>query len=418
MKTKIQAARQAAIEAKAAFDADPSAENLSALEEKGAALAELIDLHDRGTKAANVMGAVLDDAGEQSGLGNVTDSRFGLAQKFIESGEYKAFASSMAGAPSNTERQISLPSVKLGSYLDVIEQKAALTTGIAHAQPTTYPMIDQTIKEELTLLDLISKGRIAADALRYVQIVSVTRNAALQPENTGTDPNATPGEGVVPDTLKPLSEMATNVETAHVFGYADGYVVTTQMLSDAPAFATFMDNELRYSIRRVQEEYLLNGSGTNGEPRGILNTTGIQGDTYDGSGAQPVRNLVEKVRTGIRKVREKGGTTTAILLHPEDNEAIDLMKDSNGGYVFGGPAQVGQQMLWGRPRVVSEKIDKGTVLLGDFKQVAYLDRDGISVEAFNQHEDFARRNLVYVRAEARGLQAVWRPARLLLLEAA
>ena len=94
------------------------------------------------------------------------------------------------------------------------------------------------------------------------------------------------------------------------------------------------------------------------------------------------------------------------------------MKDSNGNYIFGGPANTGVQTLWGRPRVVSEKIDKGTVLLGDFKQVAFLDRDGISVQAFNQHEDFARRNLVYVRAEARGLQAIWRPARLLLLEAA
>ena len=68
--------------------------------------------------------------------------------------------------------------------------------------------------------------------------------------------------------------------------------------------------------------------------------------------------------------------------------------------------------------MVSEKINKGTVLMGDFRQVAYLDRDGISIEAFNQHKDFAQRNLVYVRAEARGLQVIWRPARLLLLEEA
>ena len=409
MKKKIEAARKAALEAKARFDADPSKENLAEVEAKSAEFAELVDAQERQSKASNLMGAILDDEGAERGLGESGDSKFGLATKFVESAEYKTFAEQVAGAPSNSERQIQLPSVKLGSYLDVVESKARLTSELAHPQAVTYPMIDQTIKDELTLMDLISKGRIAADSLRYVQIVNVTRNAALQPENTGDDAT---------DVLKPMSDMATNVETATVFGYADGYTVTTQMLSDAPAFATFMDNELRYSIRRVQEEYLLNGSGQNGEPRGILNTTGIQGDTYDGSGAQPIRNLVEKVRTGIRKVREKGGTTSAILLHPEDNEAIDLMKDSNGNYIFGGPANTGQQTLWGRPRVVSEKIDRGTVLLGDFKQIAYLDRDGISVEAFNQHADYARRNLVYVRAEARGLQAIWRPARLLLLEAA
>ena len=408
MKKKIEAARQAALEAKNAFDADPSEANLAEVEAKAAEFSSLVDSAERASKASNVLGLVLNDGGAED-LQESTASSFGLASKFFESAEYKSYQAGAAGAPSNSERQVALPSVKLGSYADVIERKAnRLTTDLGISKVDTLPMIDQTIREELTLMDLITKGRTDADSLRYAQIVSVTRNAALQPEN----------KVEADDVLKPLSDMATTIETANVFGYADGYTVTTQMLADKAAFATFMDNELRYSIRAVQEEYLLNGPGTNGEPRGILNTTGLLSDTYDGTGAQPVRNLVEKVRTGMRKVRQNGGLTSAILLNPEDNEAIDLMKDANGNYIFGGPANVGQQMLWGRPRVVSEKIEKGTVLLGDFKQVAWMDRDGISVEAFNQHADYARRNLVYVRAEARGMQAIYRPARLLLLEKA
>lgn len=408
MKKKIEAARQAALEAKNAFDADPSEANLATVEAKAAEFSALVDSAERASKASNVLGLVLNDGGAEE-LQESTASSFGLASKFFESAEYKSYQAGAAGAPSNSERQVALPSVKLGSYADVIERKAnRLTTDLGISKVDTLPMIDQTIREELTLMDLITKGRTDADSLRYAQIVAVTRNAALQPEN----------KVEADDVLKPLSDMATTIETANVFGYADGYTVTTQMLADKAAFATFMDNELRYSIRAIQEEYLLNGTGTNGEPRGILNTTGLLSDTYDGTGSQPVRNLVEKVRTGMRKVRQNGGLTSAILLNPEDNEAIDLMKDANGNYIFGGPANVGQQMLWGRPRVVSEKIDKGTVLLGDFKQVAWMDRDGISVEAFNQHADYARRNLVYVRAEARGMQAIYRPARLLLLEKA
>lgn len=408
MKKKIEAARQAALEAKNAFDADPSEANLAEVEAKAAEFSSLVDSAERASKASNALSLVLNDGGAEE-LQESTASSFGLASKFFESAEYKSYQAGAAGAPSNSERQVALPSVKLGSYADVIERKAnRLTTDLGISKVDTLPMIDQTIREELTLMDLITKGRTDADSLRYAQIVSVTRNAALQPEN----------KVEADDVLKPLSDMATTIETANVFGYADGYTVTTQMLADKAAFATFMDNELRYSIRAVQEEYLLNGSGTNGEPRGILNTTGLLSDTYVGTGAQPVRNLVEKVRTGMRKVRQNGGLTSAILLNPEDNEEIDLMKDANGNYIFGGPANVGQQMLWGRPRVVSEKIAKGTVLLGDFKQVAWMDRDGISVEAFNQHADYARRNLVYVRAEARGMQAIYRPARLLLLEKA
>lgn len=408
MNEALKAALKAAQEAKAAYDADPSEENLVRLEEKSGEYATAHEAAGRASKAASQLGAIVDGDVEE-GLGEQKDSKYGLAQKFIESPEYKSFQSRLAGAPSNSEKNIALGSVGLGSYLDVIESKAALGTGLAHLAPTRYPMVDPTIRPELTLMDLISKGRIDSNSLQYVQIVSITRNAALQPENTGNAGT---------DTLKPISAMTTKLETANVFGYADGYEVTTQLLSDASAFASFMDNELRYSIRNVQENYLLNGSGINGEPRGILNTTGLQGLTYDASGAQPIRNLVEKMRTGMRKVQEAEGTTTAVLLNPEDNEAIDLLKDANGNYIFGGPASVGPQTIWGRPRVVSDKIDKGTVLLGDFRQVAYLDRDGISIEAFNQHKDFAQRNLVYVRAEARGLQVIWRPARLALIEAA
>lgn len=416
-KSAVQLAKDAVLEAKAAFEADPSEANVAELESKSAEYAMAVELAERAAKASNLMGAVLDGDVE-AGLGESGESRYGLASKFIESAEYKGFQERLAGAPSNSEKSITLGSVKLGSYGDVIEQKVALQTPLAHLPAQRFPMVDPTIRPELTLMDLISKGRVDSNSLQYVQVVSVTRNAALQPENMGITPGTTPTPPLVADTLKPISEMTTKLETTNVFGYADGYEVTTQLLSDASAFASFMDNELRYSIRNVQENYLLNGSGTNGQPRGILNTSGLQGLTYDGSGSQPIRNLVEKARTAMRMVTDANGQTTAVLLNPEDNEAIDLMKDANGNYIFGGPATVGPQTLWGRPRVVSEKLDRGTVLIGDFKQVAYLDRDGISIEAFNQHKDFAQRNLVYVRAEARGLQVIWRPARLVLLEKA
>lgn len=403
----IKAARQALLEAKTAFDANPADPKLlEELEAKGVALKDAIEAGNRAGAAMKAAELAFDGDVQDA---EVKRSRFGLATDFIESPEYKNFLANGGGAgASNTERQVALPQVKLGSYADVVEQKAALATPMAHLAPVRAPMVDQLVRPELSLMDLIDTGRVDSNSLQYVQVTAIQRNAALQPENTGNDAT---------DTLKPISDLSTNIETANVFGYADGYVVTTQLLSDASAFATFMDNELRYSLRRIQEEYLLNGTGANGQPRGILNTSGLQGLTYQGDAAK-YTNLVERVRTGIRKIREVGGRTQAILLSPEDNEAIDLLKDANGNYIFGGPANVGAQTLWGVPRVVSEKLDPGQVLMGDFKQVAYLDREGVSIEAFNQHKDFAQRNLVYVRAEARGLQVIWRPAHLLLLEEA
>jgi HK97 family phage major capsid protein len=108
----------------------------------------------------------------------------------------------------------------------------------------------------------------------------------------------------------------------------------------------------------------------------------------------------------------QGGRVDAILLNPEDLEAIDLLQDANNRFYGQGPFGSGPQTLWGRPVVLSERIDAGSFLLGDFKQVALLDREGLSVLAFNQHKDYAQRNMTYVRAELRAAQVVWKPSRL------
>ena len=47
-----------------------------------------------------------------------------------------------------------------------------------------------------------------------------------------------------------------------------------------------------------------------------------------------------------------------------------------------------------------------------------LDHEGLSVVAFNQHKDYAQRNMVYVRAELRGGVVIWRPNRLALVKTA
>ena len=47
-----------------------------------------------------------------------------------------------------------------------------------------------------------------------------------------------------------------------------------------------------------------------------------------------------------------------------------------------------------------------------------LDREGLAIEAFNQHLDFAARTRVYVRAELRAGVVIWRPNRLVVVKAA
>ncbi|WP_435112027.1 phage major capsid protein [Nocardiopsis synnemataformans] len=341
-----------------------------------------------------------------------------FGESFVKSEPYQRFQkANPSGVGHGTP--INIGRVKVGTMEDWASgRKATITSATGLVQNVRMPMVDLVDRDRLTLLDLISRGQTGGN-FEYVQITGVTRNAAIVPEATGpTDAAA----------LKPVSDMSTQLADAKVYTYADGYDVTNQLLADAPAFASYMDNELRYSLDSVVEDKLLNGTGASGEPRGILNTTGVQEQTYtvadgttfvyDPNNPADVMALVKAIRKSITRVTRLGGTVTAILLSPEDDEAIDLLQDSQGRFYGQGPFQSGPGTLWGRPRVTSERLTVGEPLLGDFRQVALLDREGLSVMAFNQHKDYAQRNMTYVRAELRAAQVLWRPNRLVVTKPA
>ena len=398
IKEMLEAARKAQSLAAAAVAAEANEANVKALEDANAEVADL----ERMLKKAQGQTADM----ESSSTTTAPRSAGSLGERFVKAAPYVEFAKAHPSGAHSREN-ISLNPTRVGSLDEYMGGRKAITTGVAHLATERYPLIDQVVRPELSLLDLISRGRTGSTAIDYLQVTSVTRNAAIVKENTGDAGT---------DQLKPISQLATALETAKVFGYADGYEVTNQLLSDAPALASFLDNEFRYSLSAVIQDKLLNGSGTNGEPRGLLNTTGVQQQAF--TTGPTVRPLIEAVRKAKTKVKRAGGTSTAVLLNPEDDEAIDLLADENGRYFSNGPFGSGPSTLWGLPRVLDESIDPGTAIVGEFRQIALLDYEGLSVVAFNQHKDFAQRNLTYVRAELRAMQAIWRPSRFVVIDAA
>lgn len=356
-----------------------------------------------------------DDDPEVKKGGATTSPRaksIGLGEAFTKSDAYTSFRKENPsgvgqGSPVNIGR------VKVGTLEEWRVGRKALTSPQARLQAIRLPTIDLVDRDRLTFLDLISRGETGGN-FEYVQVTGVTRNAKIVPEATsGTDNTA----------LKPVSDLTTELADAKVYTYADGYDVTNQLLADAPAFASYLDNELEYSLDNVVEDKLLNGSGTGGEPRGVLNTSGVQQQTYTAA-AGAITDAIAKAfiratRQAITKVtRLPGGTVQAVVLSPEMDEAIDLLQDDNGRYYSNGPFNSGPGTLWGRPRVTSERLTETTSILGDFRQIALLDREGLSVLAFNQHKDYAQRNMTYVRAELRAAQAIWKPNRLVVVKPA
>ncbi len=324
----------------------------------------------------------------------------GLGGAFVKSAAYRAFRDAHpSGFGEGTP--IQLDRVKVGTLADIGRKADAPVqqVALAHLQNIRLPMVDLTTPRPLTLLDLISRGTIGGPSFEYLQITAVTRNAAIVPDEI------LPGDA----TTKPTSGLTTALATAKVYTYADGYTVTNQMLADAPALASYLDGQLGYDIDAVIEDKLLNGSGTGGNPVGIMNTSGVQQQAFD-------TDMVTTLRRAITKLTKIGSPITAVLVSPEDDETFDLLKDATGRYYSQGPWSSGPGTIWGRPRVVSQLLPQGTAVLGNWATVNLLDREGLSVLAFNQHKDYAARNLVYVRAELRAAQAIFKPAQLVVAD--
>lgn len=330
-----------------------------------------------------------------------------FGERFTKSAAYETFRKAHPSGVGQGS-PVDIGRVRVGSMKEWLGGRKAtaspLQVALGQVAPIRMPMVDQVDRDNLTILDLISRGETAGN-FEYLQVTGVTRNAAVVPDEI------LPGDA----NVKPTSTIQTELADAKVYTYADGYDVTNQLLSDAPALASYMDNELEYSLDYVIEDKLLNGTGTSGDPKGILHTTGVQELTY--TAGTTAMAQVKAIRQAITKITTlPGGNVTAVLMSPEDDEAWDLLQDANDRFFGQGPFGQGPSTSWGRTRALSQRLAPGTVILGDWRQVALLDREGLSVLAFNQHKDYAQRNLTYVRAELRAAQVIWKPNRLIVVK--
>ena len=245
----------------------------------------------------------------------------------------------------------------------------------------------------LSILDLITHGTTDATSLKYRQLVAVENNAAVVPESLDIEGD---------EYLKPISTIELASATAVDTTYADGAYVTTQEWNDDGALRAILDSTLARNIELVTENLILNGTGENEEPLGILKAD-IDEQEFD-------TDIIRTVRKARAKLDALGYRASALVVSPNDASEIDLLNNS-GRYYGGGPVAAGATpSLWGVPIVVSSKVEDGTAIMGDWSTIHLLIVDPLNINVFDQHMDFAQRNLLYLRAEYRALQLLRAPA--------
>jgi HK97 family phage major capsid protein len=103
---------------------------------------------------------------------------------------------------------------------------------------------------------------------------------------------------------------------------------------------------------------------------------------------------------------------TGIVLHPSDWAAIELTKDTNGGYIFANPQSMATPALWGRPVVATQAMTVDTALVGAFQLGAQIfDREDANVVIARRTRTTSSRTWSRSVAEERLALAVYRPKR-------
>lgn len=332
-----------------------------------------------------------------------------IGEQFVTSTEFVSWMKQIApsGHVPQKARGLMSPPVESKDMLRLLMARKELLTGGSAISAGAFVVPDYTGIYEplgripLVLRDLISVRQTGSDLVEFVRQTRQVTQAAPVAEANVTDYTGATGEesGEKPEGTLRFEQVTTPVKTVAVWIPA-----TKRALSDAGQLRGIIDQELSDDLDEELEDQILNGDGLGENFDGLLGTAGILTQAWD----TDILTTVRKARTALRVLGKS--RPTAMLVHPNDAETMDLLTDDGGRFYFGGPAQGGVQTVWRVPVVESETQPEGTGLMGDFRKAVLWDRERSSIQVSDSHADFFIRNMIAILAELRAAFGVIRPS--------
>lgn len=244
--------------------------------------------------------------------------------------------------------------------------------------------------ELISLVDAINPIPTADTSIEFMQEKAWTNNAAT----------------VLEAAEKPESAIEVELVQRQIQVIAHVIPVTRQLIDDAPALAAFINKRMEDGLKKTTENEVLNGNGTSGHLSGLLNVGNYTAHGLIQATGETNLDLIRKCAQAIRKSEF---SPNAVILNPSDYDAIMSIKATDGTYLMVNPAANNAPTLWGLRVIQSSKIATGQFVVGDMSQLDLYERQGITIEAFEQDGDNVRKNKVTIRAERRCALAVYSP---------
>jgi HK97 family phage major capsid protein len=270
------------------------------------------------------------------------------------------------------------------------------TTGGALVQPQYVPMVALPFRP-LKLRDVVTVIEATSPIINYPKVTGYTNSAAETAEATTTS-----------NGVKPESALALALGTAVASTIAHFMPITRQALSDAPQLRGLIDAFLLNGLQQRLEDEMIGGDGAGADLQGIHGTSGLSTQAFVTDNLTTLRKSITKAQTTPIFVEP-----SAYLMSPVDAEGLDLATDNESRFYFGGPSSSNNSRLWNKPVIVSQAVPSGRVYTGDFSTVVLADLMQAQMYLFDQHSDWAVKNILALLAEMRVLFFLLRPAAII-----
>ena len=282
-----------------------------------------------------------------------------------------------------------------GRVIVDVKDITSLTTDAAGSAGALIPTDRRGLQVELpqrrlTIRSLLLPGTTNGNQIEYEREKLFTNSAAPVAEGA----------------LKPQSELQFEDATANVRTIAHWMRTSVQVLADAPALQSIIDQRLRYGLGYAEEQQLLNGSGTGQNLLGLVTAA----TAYAAPGSLTATSQVDIIRLMILQAALAEYPPNGIVLNPIDWAAIEMAKDGQGRYLIGNPQGTVSPTLWGLPVVATQAMGVDKALVGAFNLAAQIfDRQDATVDVSTEDQDNFVKNKVTIRAEERLALAIYRP---------
>lgn len=319
-----------------------------------------------------------------------------IGQAFVDSEEFKEM---MQAGEFKTRRPFSVKG-DLGGLA-----RKDIYSDLPGGTPTRFGTVQRdamVLRPQRTrrVRDLFPVQTTTAAVIEYFRVTGFTNNASMVGERNGGNSGF---------AAKPQSNLTFTGEQASTRTIAHWEAAHRNALADEPQLRGLIENELLYGLRLVEDDQILNGTGTGQDLLGIRNVPGIQ--TYAQSEGETSDNKADAIRRAMTLALLAYYEPTGVVLHDGDWEDIELLKDDNGQYLLAVSIAVGgEQRVWRSPVVTTPAMDEGFGLVGAFGIGAQLyDREEGNIRIAEQHSTFFVENAIVVLAEERLALATKRP---------